>query len=115
MTVKRATRVEGRVKDEMAAELRALSDPRLAGAIVSRVEVSDDLSIARVYVRRLEGAIDERAKTSLLRGLGSAANKLKRSLARSLGLRRTPELKFFYDDAPDDIARIEEVLRDIKK
>ena len=56
LTVKRATRVSERLRDELARAVRGLSDPRVEGAIVSRVEMTDDLSIARVHVRRAVGA-----------------------------------------------------------
>lgn len=112
--VKRATRVAGRLREELAAALRDLRDPRVAGAAVSRVEMTDDLQLAKVYVRRLEGG-DEASNKALIKGLDAASGRLRREVSRALALRYAPTLRFFYDEAPDAVQRVEEILRDIKK
>jgi ribosome-binding factor A len=113
MTVKRATRVAERIRDELAATLVRLEDPRVARAIVSRVEVTDDLQLARVFVRREAGADDARARKALIAGFAAASNRLRREIGRALGLRYTPELRFAYDEAPDAVNRVEELLREV--
>ena len=115
MTVKRATRVAERMRDELAAQIRTLNDPRVQGALVSRVEMPDDLSFARVFVRHELGVADEKLAKAMLQGLSSASHRMKKEIAKTLGLRRTPDLKFHYDEAPDKLSRIEEVLREIKR
>ncbi|HVY45944.1 MAG TPA: ribosome-binding factor A, partial [Minicystis sp.] len=80
-----------------------------------RVEVTDDLSIARVYVRRETGASDERGKKTLLAGFEAAGHRLRREVAHAVGLRYAPNLRFFYDDAPDEVTRIEELLREVER
>ena len=111
--VKRATRVAGRLQEELSAALRTLRDPRLEGVLVSRVELTDDLQLARIYVRRELGE-DEAAVKGALKALGAAAGRLRHSAAQALGLRYAPNLRFFYDEAPDAVARIEELLREVK-
>jgi ribosome-binding factor A len=113
VTVKRATRVAERIRDELAAAVTRLEDPRVAGAIVSRVEVTDDLQLARVFVRREGGADDPRARKALLAGFGAASNRLRREIARAVGLRYATDLRFAYDEAPDAVNRIEELLREV--
>jgi ribosome-binding factor A len=112
--VKRATRVAGRLQEELSAALRELRDPRLEGVLVSRVEVTDDLQLAKVYVRRELGADEEGVKAAL-KGLGAASGRLRRVVAQALGLRYAPTFRFFYDEAPDAVARIEELLREVKR
>lgn len=112
--VKRATRVAGRLREELAAALRGLSDPRVQHVLVSRIEVTDDLQTARVYVRRELGADDEAAREALLKGLHAAGRRLRHEVARALALRYSPMLRFFYDDAPDAMNRVEDILREIK-
>jgi ribosome-binding factor A len=112
--VKRATRVAGRLQEELSAALRDLRDPRLEGVLVSRVEVTDDLQLARVYVRRELGN-EEAAVKAALKGLGAASGRLRRVIAQALGLRYAPTFRFFYDEAPDAVARIEELLREVKR
>jgi ribosome-binding factor A len=57
--VKRATKVAGRLREAMVAALRELSDPRTQGVLVTRVEVTDDLQSAKIYVRRELGVTEE--------------------------------------------------------
>ncbi|APR81050.1 Ribosome-binding factor A [Minicystis rosea] len=113
--VKRATRVAGRLQEELSAALRGLRDPRLEGVLVSRVELTDDLQLAKVYVRRELGGDDEVAIKAALKGLGAAAGRLRHATAQALGLRYAPTFRFFYDEAPDAMARIEELLREVKR
>jgi ribosome-binding factor A len=112
-TVKRATRVAGRMQEELSSALRELTDPRLEGVLISRVEVTDDLQSARVYVRRELGG-EEKAVKAALKALGAAAGRLRRTAGQALGLRYMPELRFFYDASLDAVNRIEELLREVK-
>jgi len=112
--VKRATRVAERVREELAALMRDLRDPRIAGVLVSRVELTDDLGSARVYVRRSLGATEERDRRDLVKGLEAASGKLRREVGQALAMRYTPTLRFYYDEAPDAVTRVEELLREIK-
>lgn len=111
--VKRATRVAGRLQEELAAALREMRDPRLVGILISRVELTDDLQLARVYVRREQGGDDEAIKAAK-KALGAASGRLRHAAAQALGLRYAPNLRFFYDEAPDAVQRIEELLREVK-
>ena len=77
---------------------------------MSRVEVSDDLRIARVYVRTLEGRGGRGARGAQA-GVGHAAA----ALTKNVGLRFAPELRFFYDDRLDAVNRIEELLDEVKR
>ena len=111
--VKRSQRVAERVREELALLLRTLSDPRIAGVFVTRVEMTDDLSFVRAYVRRDEGA-SENEKKSLLRGLDAASGKIRREVTRSVGLRTAPGFRFLYDEGIDAQHRVEELLKEIE-
>lgn len=113
--VKRSARVSERLREELSALLRGLSDPRVMGALVTRVEMPDDLQSAKVFVRRDLGPGDERDRQALVKGLTAASGKLRREAGNALGLRYSPTLKFFYDDAQDAVSRVEELLQEIKK
>lgn len=112
--VKRATRVAERIREELSAGVRSLRDPRANGVLISRVEITDDLQLAKVYVRHALGADDPTARRAMLKGLSSAMGRLRHGLAGGLGLRVVPELRFYYDEGPDARRRIEEVLEEIK-
>jgi ribosome-binding factor A len=110
--VKRATRVAERVREELAWLLtREVRDPRVHGVIVSRVEMTDDLKMARVYVRMLEGG----DATTALKGLERTAVMLRREVTKKVGLRYAPELRFYYDDGLDKTTRIEELLEEVRR
>ncbi len=111
--VKRSARVAERMREELAVQLRSMSDPRLLGVLVTRVDLTDDLSFARIYVRKDVGAESDRDRRSLVRGLESAAGKLRGQLTRALGLRVAPGLRFSYDEGIDHQTRVEEILREI--
>ncbi len=112
--VKRSQRVAGRVREEVALLLRDLSDPRLVGALVTRVEVTDDLSFVRVFVRRDLGA-DELEKRELLKALERASGRIRRDVTRNVGLRVAPGFRFLYDEGIDAQQRVEELLSEIER
>src|ERR1700743_2659560 len=104
--IKRASRVAEGLRQELSMLVsQTLRDPRARGAVISRVEMTDDLREARVYVRALEGAEDDARKKELVKGLASAAGVLRREATRALKLRVAPELKFFYDEGDDQRTR----------
>ena len=114
ITPKRAVRVAERVREEIARALvRDLSDPRLALAVVIRVEMPDDLSLARVMVRLASGGENEASQKRLLAGLNAASGLLRKLVGQNVGLRRAPELRFHYDAGQDASTRVEELLAEI--
>src|ERR1700722_19099932 len=100
--VKRSSRVAERIREELAWMLtREVRDPGAAGTIVSRVEMTDDLKTARVYVRTLEG----KGTAETLAALKRANPMLRRQVTTRVGLRFAPELRFFYDERLDAVTR----------
>lgn len=88
-----------------------IHDPAASRAIVSRVDVTRDLGIARIYVRAMDGKEDKQ----MLAALKRAARMVRGVIGRKIGLRHSPELQFYWDSGMDDLLRIEEVLVEIKK
>lgn len=111
----RDKRVAERIRaDLMALLLRGeLRDPELQGAIVSGVDVTSDLSLARVWMRDLEGNADERRQKRLVRAMSRAGGFIRRELGRTLGLRRVPELRFEWDASAERAARVEAIFQEI--
>ncbi len=110
----RPERVAQLMKREVAGIVaRELRDPRLTGLVsVTDVEVTHDLSFARVYVSVLEGGLDRKLA---LEALDRAAGYVRRLLAPRLGLREVPELRFVLDTSMERGARVEEILRKIER
>ncbi len=91
----RTDRIAEQIKRELAQLIRdRVKDPRVGMVSLLDVQVTKDLKLAKVYFDTFQA---EHAKESEA-GLNRAAGFLRRELARSLSLRTTPELKFFYDD-----------------
>lgn len=114
--VKRADRVAPRMRREIAEIVsQELKDPRVRDVIVTRVEVSGDLSLARVFFRLLSGGDDAQRVQDVTRGLQSAAGLVRRSVGQRMALQKAPEVRFRYDDAQDARTRVEELLEEIRR
>lgn len=94
----RQDRVAEDIHRELVALIRELKDPRVNDKMLTvvRVEVTQDLSYAKVYVSALEGI--DTAKEAV-KGLVSATGRLRREVGQKLHLRKAPELKFIADDS----------------
>jgi ribosome-binding factor A len=111
----RVKRVAAGVQEELASLLAdEVKDPGAAGAVVTRVDLTNDLSSARVLVRSLEDGDDPARRKSLLAALGRASGMLRREVTQRLGLRHAPELRFVYDDGQDNVSRVEQLLAEIE-
>lgn len=79
-------------------------------ATITRVKMSADLRIARIYYAT-SGARTDRDQVA--DGFKSAQGFVKRTLARELGLRYMPALEFYYDDSFDYGSRIDQLLNSL--
>lgn len=107
----RINRTEEDIYRELSDIFRTLKDPRVSGILsIVRCEVSNDLSVAKVYVSDAQG----REKTAqAVKGLESAAGYIRRELSLRLSLRHTPQLKFIADDSIAHSADISAILEGI--
>ena len=92
-----------RVGDYLQRELatliqRELRDPRLGMVSITAVDVSRDLSHARVFFTLLGCDSDDEAKPST-DVLNRAAGFLRTSLARDASMRTVPRLRFHFDNS----------------
>ena len=113
---RRADRVAERIRSELMDLLLrgALRDPAAKDVVVSAVRVTDDLGIARIYVRVLE-EIDQDRQDRVVGALERATGFLRRELGHRLQLRHVPSLEFFWDDVVDSGLRIESILEEISE
>lgn len=110
MSSNRIGRINDEIRRELAAQLRTLKDPRVSqvGMVsITRVDTTNDLRYAKVYV----SVLDKAREKDVLKGLKSASGFLRREMGRALQLRYTPELQFIGDDSIQHGARILELLR----
>lgn len=103
-------RISEDIKREIISIMRELKDPRISGMLtVVKVDVSGDLSYAKIYISAIEGI--ETAKSSV-KGLESASGYIRKQLGSRLHLRKSPELKFIADDS---ISKGMDLFEKIKK
>ena len=107
----RADRVSGLIQEVLSELLKKnIRDPRLAMATITSVKMSRDLKLARIYFT-IYG--DREKSEAAAQGFESARGFIKRSLARQLGLRYMPDLKFFYDESFEYGSHIDQLLEKI--
>jgi ribosome-binding factor A len=112
MSSTRADRVADQIRSELALLIaREVHDPGVGFLTLTRVKVTPDLQLARVFYTSLG---DEKAQRETARALQRAAPFLRRQLGQRVRLRRVPELEFFYDESIAQNDRIEQILQDLK-
>ena len=110
----RIDRISEDISRELTAILRTVKDPRVSGTLLTivRVEVTNDLSYATVYISSMDGM--EQARGAV-KGLRSAAGYMRRELGRALELRHVPELRFVPDDSIAYSTEISRKLNELSK
>jgi ribosome-binding factor A len=110
MASRRIERFNEQLKREITGLLRGeVRDPRIGMATITAVEVSADLSVARVYVSVMG---DDTAKEESLEGLRAAAPFIRTELGKRLRVRRVPELRFELDRSLEYAMKIERLLHE---
>ena len=113
MAHKRVLRAAEAIRRELGFILdRKVSDPRIGLVTVTRVDLSDDLRYAKVFVSFLTDG-DEREQA--LRSLRKARRFVRGELAHSLRMRVAPDLTFLIDDSSENYIRIANVLKTVEE
>ena len=109
----RPDRVGEEIRHEIATMLtREVQDPGIGFVTITRVTVSPDLQLARVFYTQLG---DEAAKRETRKALERATPFLRRQIGARIRLRRTPELRFEFDKGIERQDRIEKILLELKE
>lgn len=92
-----------RVADFLRKELsevmqHEMRDPRVGLASITDVEVSRDLSHAKVFVTVLDCSSADDAKETMS-VLNKAAGFFKSKIAKSHSMRITPSIRFYFDES----------------
>ena len=111
--LKRAVRVAEAIRNELSLLLLTkVRDQRLLDVTVSRVVVTDDLRLAKVYFVLAPG-VSGRKKAE--QGLARARGFMRSHLARTLNLRYAPDLRFYYDEQADKTQEMEALLHELAR
>lgn len=87
-------------------------DPRLEMVSLTAVDLSRDLSYARVYYSLLDPNGDP---VPVQEGLEKAAGFLRGKLGHAIKIRHVPELRFEHDDSAAEGQRISDLIDDALK
>lgn len=91
----------------LALEVR---DEDIKFVTITDVQVTTDLSFAKVYFT----VLDDKKKESTLKALKEASGFLRRELSKRVDIRHIPELKFVYDESIDYGKNIENIIDSLK-
>ena len=101
---RRALQVSRQIQETLGTVLeRDVHDPRLELVTITKVETTDDLRQARVFVSVLEADREQ----EVIRALRKATGFMRRELSLRLNLRYTPTLTFLLDRS---FAQVQQLL-----
>lgn len=111
MRFKRSERIQELLLEEISKLLqKGLKDPRIGFTTLTRVDVTDNLKLAKVFVSVM-GTEEERKET--LAGLKSARGYIRNCLGKNLYLKYIPDLDFKLDESADHVRKITKILNEL--
>jgi ribosome-binding factor A len=109
---RRTYKVAEKLRGLISRELITISDSRFFLVTITSVVVNQDLSEAKVYWSVTGGK--ERFQ-EVTEAFNSCASSIRKNIARQLGLRTVPRLRFYYDDTLDTMAEVGRLLAKVKE
>jgi ribosome-binding factor A len=108
----RPNRVGDQIRQELSEMLARgdVHDPGIGFITLTRVVVTPDLQLARIFYTTLG---DEKARVATSKALDRATPYMRRQVGGRLRLRRVPEFEFRFDKAVEHQDRIEQIIRDL--
>lgn len=108
MTTLKQERMAERIREILSTLLLLeVNDPALGGVTITEVKLDRELEYADVYVNALG---DEESEQEVMAGLRRAHGFLRREVGKRISVRRTPELRFHWDEMLDRAASLEDTL-----
>jgi ribosome-binding factor A len=108
----RPDRVGDQIRQELSEMLSRgdIHDPGIGFITLTRVTMTPDLQLARIYYTSLG---DEKARKETAKALDRATSYMRRQVGGRLRLRRVPEFEFRFDQSIEHQDRIERIIRDL--
>lgn len=108
----RTNRVAEQIKKELGTVIqREMKDPRLGFITITGVEVTNDLSQAKVYLSVFG---NEEKKQDSLKALEKAQGFLRSEIGARIQMRHVPELSFKLDHSIEYGNKIESIISKLK-
>ena len=113
---RRVFQVGERIKELIAEHLVHTADPRFSLVTITSVMVSPDLRMAKVYwVVSFVSGVDRKQRIEEVSDAFETAQGLfRKMLAKQLGVRFVPDIRFYYDDTLDTVEQVERLMEKIK-
>ena len=109
----RTDRLASQIREVIATAItRESREPLLHAIVITDVDVTSDLSLARVWWHALPGPAD-RDRAAVEAALSRASGFLRSRVAEVIRARKLPDLRFLHDDALDHGRAIEGILHRI--
>jgi ribosome-binding factor A len=110
----RPVRVGDQIRQELSEMLTRgdVHDPGIGFITLTRVQVSADLQVAKVFYTTLG---DPKARLETQKALERATPFFRRQIGARVRLRRVPEVEFRFDETIQHQDRIEQILRDLRE
>jgi len=110
-SIDRIIKVNQQLKREISEIIqRELGDPRVEFVMITHVDTSRDLRLAKVSFSVLGNPKQAEAAGQ---GLDKARRLIRKLVGQRMTMRYTPELKFYYDQSIEINARLEEKFEEI--
>jgi ribosome-binding factor A len=106
----RMRRVNEALREVLSEGIGELKDPRIGFVTVTGVRASTDLRQATVFVSVLGS---EKKRDATLAGLESSRAPLQARVNRELHLKRTPQLRFEYDQSIEEGVRLSTLIDEL--
>lgn len=108
------TRINEEVLRELSNIIRGeIKDPRINPMTsVTAVEVAPDLKTCKAYISVLG---DEASQADTMSGLKSAEGYIRRTLAKNINLRNTPQVQFILDQSIEYGVNMSKLIDDVNR
>jgi ribosome-binding factor A len=106
----RMRRINEALREVLSEGIGELKDPRIGFVTVTGVRASTDLRQATVFVSVLGS---EKKRDATLAGLESSRAPLQARVNRELHLKRTPHLRFEYDQSIEEGVRLSKLIDEL--
>ncbi|PKH05215.1 30S ribosome-binding factor RbfA [Moritella sp. Urea-trap-13] len=111
----RSRRVAQQLQQEIARILqREVKDPRVGMVTVSSIDLSRDLSYAKVYVTFFNIDDDEARIKDGIAALDAASGYIRSLVGSAMKLRIVPELRFIYDNTLVEGMRLSTLVTEVR-
>ena len=106
----RTLRVAELLRHEIAKIISTeIKDPRVHDVVITRVKVTKDLSIARVYF----SSYNKKSLLDIQIGLDKSNSFIRKKLMGNVHLKKLPQLVFEKDDTPENASHLDELFKQI--